>query len=478
MNLSEIRMLDTVSSTVSAVAPVEIDLDLIRRFDLHGPRYTSYPTADRFVESFDAAAYESWLARRNVGAVTRPLELYIHMPFCSTLCFYCGCNKIITKDKSKGVQYLKYLNEEIALQANALGDDTKVAHMHWGGGTPNFFSLTQVDELMTSLRAHFHFDPNGEYSIELDPRAIDPAYVAGLGKAGFNRVSIGVQDFDPEVQRAVHRIQSEAQTLEIMRAARDNGFQSINIDLIYGLPKQTLVSFERTLDRVIAAAPDRIAVYNYAHLPHLFKPQRRIQESDLPAPETRLKLLALAIRRLNSAGYQYIGMDHFARSGDSLAVAQRNGLLHRNFQGYSTHADCDLIGLGVSSIGNVGPTYSQNYRTLEEYYNALDRNTLPVMRGVELSADDLLRRAVIGALMCHFSISKESFATSYLIDFDAYFATELEELRQQEKLGLVVLENGAITVTPKGRLLVRNVAMLFDRYLRQDRERRRYSRVI
>jgi oxygen-independent coproporphyrinogen-3 oxidase len=470
-------MLDATQN--SPVMPaVEIDLDLIRRFDQHGPRYTSYPTADRFVESFDAAAYESWLARRNVGAITRPLELYIHMPFCSTLCFYCGCNKIITKDKSKGVQYLKYLNEEIALQANGLGDDTKVAHMHWGGGTPNFFSIGQVNELMQSLRAHFDFDAGGEYSIELDPRAIDAAYVAGLREAGFNRVSIGVQDFDADVQRAVHRIQSEEQTLEIIGAARENGFQSVNIDLIYGLPKQSLVSFERTLERVIAANPDRIAVYNYAHLPNLFKPQRRIQESELPLPETRLKLLAMAIRRLNVAGYQYIGMDHFAKSNDSLAIAQRNGLLHRNFQGYSTHADCDLIGLGVSSIGNVGPTYSQNFRTLEEYYNALDHNTLPIMRGIELSADDLLRRAVIGALMCHFAISKESFATSYLIDFDHYFATELEDMAEYEKLGLVELDSGAITVTPKGRLLVRNIAMAFDRYLRQDRERRRYSRVI
>lgn len=471
-------MLDITPNAAPVVPAVEIDLDLIRRFDQHGPRYTSYPTADRFVESFDAAAYESWLARRNVGAISRQLELYIHMPFCSTLCFYCGCNKIITRDKAKGVEYLKYLNEEVALQASALGNDTNVAHMHWGGGTPNFFSLAQVDQLMADLRAHFRFDPEGEYSIELDPRAIDPAYVAGLRRAGFNRVSIGVQDFDPDVQRAVHRIQSEAQTLEIIRAARANEFQSINIDLIYGLPKQTLVSFERTLDKVVAADPDRIAVYNYAHLPNVFKPQRRIQESDLPAPETRLKLLVLAIRRLNAAGYQYIGMDHFAKGGDSLAVAQRNGLLHRNFQGYSTHADCDLVGLGVSAIGNVGPTYSQNYRTLEEYYNRLDHNTLPIMRGVELSADDLVRRAVIGALMCHFIVWKETFATAYLIDFDQYFRTELEDLREMAKLGLVELENDSIVVTLKGRLLVRNVAMVFDSYLRQDRERRRYSRVI
>ena len=471
-------MLDQVKTATPIMPSVEIDLDLIRRFDQHGPRYTSYPTADRFVESFDAAAYESWLARRNVGAIARPLELYLHLPFCSTLCFYCGCNKIITRDRAKGVTYLKYLYEEIALQANALGDDTKVAHMHWGGGTPNFFGLDQIGGLTAQLRGHFDFDLSGEYSIELDPRSVDGAYVAGLREFGFNRVSVGVQDFDPDVQRAVHRIQNEAQTLEVIKAARENGFRSVNIDLIYGLPKQSLMSFERTLERVVSAGPDRIAVYNYAHLPNLFKPQRRIQEFDLPAPETRLKLLALAIRRLNAAGYQYIGMDHFAKTTDALAVAQRKGVLHRNFQGYSTHADCDLLGLGVSAIGNIGPTYNQNFRRLEDYYNSLDHNSLPIMRGIELSADDLVRRAVIGALMCHFTLSKESFATSYLIDFDRYFATELDDLRELADLGMVELENDAVTITPKGRLLVRNIAMVFDRHLRQDRERRRYSRVI
>lgn len=470
--------LSTTLSVPTAASRVEIDLDLIRRFDQHGPRYTSYPTADRFVESFAAAAYESWLARRNVGAIARPLELYVHLPFCDTLCFYCGCNKIVTRDRGKGASYLNYLNEEIALQANALGSDTKVAHMHWGGGTPNFFSFSQLVDLTRQLRGHFQFDLAGDYSIELDPRTVDSAYVAGLRELGFNRVSIGVQDFDADVQRAVHRIQSEAQTREVIDAARANGFRSVNVDLIYGLPKQSLVSFERTLERVVAADPDRIAVYNYAHLPNLFKPQRRIQASDLPAPETRLKLLALAIRLLNAAGYQYIGMDHFAKATDSLAVAQRQGLLHRNFQGYSTHADCDLLGLGVSAIGNIGPTYSQNFRTIEEYYHSLDHNTLPIMRGIELSADDLVRRAVIGALMCHFTVSKESFATSYLIDFDKYFATELDDLRELEQLGLVELEKSSIAVTPRGRLLVRNVAMVFDRYLRQDRERRSYSRVI
>ncbi len=471
-------MLQLAKSAPAIIPAVEIDLDLIRRFDQHGPRYTSYPAADRFVESFDADAYESWLARRNVGGITRPLALYVHLPFCSTLCFYCGCNKIVTRDRSKGVTYLKYLAQEIALQASALNGDSQVNHMHWGGGTPNFFTLDQVAELSAQLRDHFDFNFDGEYSIELDPRSADAGYVAGLREFGFNRISLGVQDFDPDVQRAVHRIQSEAQTLEVIAAARQSGFRSVNIDLIYGLPKQALVSFERTLERVITADPDRIAVYNYAHLPTLFKSQRRIRESDLPSAETRLKLLALAIRWLTAAGYQYIGMDHFAKADDSLAVAQRQGRLHRNFQGYSTHADCDLLALGVSAIGNIGPTYSQNFRTLVDYYDSLDRNTLPIMRGLELSADDLLRRAVIGALMCHFTLSKESFTTSYLIDFNKYFETELNELREFEQFGLVVLDRDSITITPRGRLLVRNICMVFDRYLRQDRERRRYSRVI
>ncbi len=471
-------MLNNVKCPPEIIPAVEIDLDVIRRFDQHGPRYTSYPTADRFVEAFDAGAYESTLARRNVGGIARPLALYVHLPFCSTLCFYCGCNKIVTRDRSKGVTYLKYLTQEIALQASALNGDTQVKHMHWGGGTPNFFTLDQVAELSARLRDHFNFSFDGEYSIELDPRSADAEYVAGLREFGFNRVSLGVQDFDPEVQRAVHRIQSEQQTLQVIAAARHNGFCSVNIDLIYGLPKQTLVSFERTLERVIAADPDRIAVYNYAHIPTLFRPQRRIRETDLPSAETRLKLLALAIRWLTSAGYQYIGMDHFAKQSDALAVAQRQGRLHRNFQGYSTYGNYDLLALGVSAIGNIGPTYSQNFRVLQEYYDSLDRNTLPIMRGLELSADDLLRRAVIGALMCHFTLSKESFTASYLIDFDEYFKSELNELRELEQLGLMELGDTEITVTPKGRLLVRNICMVFDRYLRQDRERRRYSRVI
>jgi oxygen-independent coproporphyrinogen III oxidase len=457
---------------------LEVDLDLIRRFDRLGPRYTSYPTADRFVEAFNAEAYESWVKRRNVGGITRPLSLYVHIPFCGTVCFYCACNKVVTRDKTKADVYLKYLAREIGMQARLVGSDNRVEQMHWGGGTPNFLSTDQMAELTTLLRRSFDFAPDGEYSIEIDPRSADVAQIARLAELGFNRMSVGVQDFDADVQKAVNRIQGEDETIAVIDAAREHGFESVNIDLMYGLPKQDLISFNRTLARILGTRPDRVAIYNYAHLPQLFKPQRRIKEDELPSPDTKLKLLALAIRRLTEAGYVYIGMDHFARYDDSLAVAQRQGRLHRNFQGYSTHAECDLIGLGVTSIGNVGPTYSQNYRTLEEYYDRLDRGILPVMRGLELSADDLLRRAVISALMCHFEASKESFEIAYLIDFDRYFATELAELAEFERLGLVQLDPRWITITPKRRLLVRNLAMVFDKYLRQDQERRRYSKVI
>ena len=471
-------MPQALQTNAAAGSVPEIDLDLIRRFDGRGPRYTSYPTADRFTDRFDAAAYRAWLARRGVAGMARPLSLYIHLPFCSTLCFYCGCNKIVTRDRNKGEVYLDYLGREMALQAAALGGDKVVHQMHWGGGTPNFFTIPQVTALMAKLREHFTFDPQGEYSVELDPRHADAQYIAGLAALGVNRISLGVQDFEPEVQRAVHRLQSEAQTIEVIEAARTHGLRGVNVDLMYGLPKQTLESFERTLERVIAAAPDRLAVYNYAHIPTLFKPQQRIREEDLPTPDTRLKLLTLAITRLTGAGYVYIGMDHFARADDGLSVAQREGRLHRNFQGYSTHADSDLLALGVSAIGNIGPTYSQNYRTAEEYYACLDRGELPVMRGLELTDDDLLRRAVIGTLMCHFALDKQAVARAHGIDFDAYFADELAQLREMQDLGMVELDAQGIRVTLKGRLLVRNVSMVFDRYLRKDEQQRRYSRVI
>lgn len=328
------------------------------------------------------------------------------------------------------------------------------------------------------MRSHFEFADDGEFSIEVDPRTVDPAGIAALRTMGFNRISLGVQDFDAEVQRAVNRVQSETRTLAVMDAARQQGFASVNVDLIYGLPKQTPLTFRQTLDRIIAANPDRVAVYNYAHLPARFKSQRRIRDSDIPAPEVKLQLLGLAVTHLRAAGYVYIGMDHFARENDALAVAQREGRLQRNFQGYSTHADCDLLALGVSAIGQIGPTYSQNHRELDDYYRAIDRGQFPVARGMTLARDDLMRRAVIQRLMCDFALSKRYIESSYLIDFNNYFSHELQELESLARTGLLELDAHQITVTPKGRMLVRNICMVFDTYLRQTQTLDKFSRVI
>ena len=457
---------------------LDVDLELIGRLDRNGPRYTSYPTADRFIEAFGPEQYASWAARRNVGGAPRALSLYVHLPFCSNVCFYCACNKVITRDASKGEKYLQYLAREIELQAALFKDEPYVRQMHWGGGTPTFYSTGQLAGLFELVRRHFDLAGDGEFSIEVDPRTVDVAAVHTLRAMGFNRMSLGVQDFDPDVQRAVNRVQSEAQVQSVVRAARESGFESINIDLIYGLPKQTLLSFNRTLARVTELAPDRIAIYNYAHLPTRFKPQRRIQETELPTAQVKLKLMGLATQRLSDAGYVYIGMDHFAKRDDALAVAQREGRLHRNFQGYSTHGGCDLIGLGVSAIGAIGPTYCQNSRELAEYYDRLDRGELPIARGMELTQDDVLRRSIIQALMCQFVLSKTAIEIAHLIDFDAYFATELSELEDLARSGLVTFEGPWITVTPKGRMLIRNICMVFDKYLRHDAATKRYSRVI
>jgi oxygen-independent coproporphyrinogen-3 oxidase len=463
----------------SVAGNLVFDPQIIRRFDINGPRYTSYPTADRFVEAFGSDAARLWLGKRNIGAISRQLSLYFHIPFCNTICYYCACNKIITKDHGRSAKYLKYLARELALQSSYLeGGDQEVAQLHWGGGTPTFLSHDEMRQLMAATRRHFRLTDGGEYSIEVDPRKVDRATVELLGELGFNRMSVGVQDFDARVQQSVNRIQSEEETCAVIDAARATGFKSISVDLIYGLPKQTVMGFSQTLDRVIDVSPDRVSIYNYAHLPSLFKPQRRIRESDMPSADARLQILALAIRRMTDAGYVYIGMDHFAKPDDELAIAQRQGRLHRNFQGYSTHSDCDLLAFGISSISKVGPTYSQNVKTLDEYYDLLDSGTLPVYRGIELNADDLLRRSIIQSLMCHFELSIESIEIAHLIDFRKYFATELDELREMVDAGLVRVDDKWITVLPRGRMLVRAISMVFDRYLRADRQRTRYSKVI
>ena len=457
------------------------DPQIIRRFDVNGPRYTSYPTADRFVEAFDAEAAKLWLGKRNIGGISRPLSLYFHIPFCNTICYYCACNKIITKDHGRSAKYLKYLAKELTLQSESLeGKDGEheVIQLHWGGGTPTFLSHDEMRQLMGETRKHFKLLEGGEYSIEVDPRKVDRATVALLGELGFNRMSVGVQDFDERVQVAVNRVQSEEETANVINAARANGFKSISIDLIYGLPYQTVMGFNRTLERVLAMNPDRLSIYNYAHMPTLFKPQRRIADGGLPAADTKLQILSLAIKKLTEAGYVFIGMDHFAKPDDEMAVAQRQGRLHRNFQGYSTYADCDMLSFGISSISKVGPTYNQNVKTLDEYYDRLDAQILPVFRGIELNADDILRRSIIQALMCHFELSIESIESAHLIDFHKYFAAELADMKEMEAAGLLKVERDWITVLPPGRMLVRVITMVFDRYLRADRQRKRYSKVI
>lgn len=455
-----------------------IDPQLIRKFGGSGPRYTSYPTADRFVEAYDASVYRHWLTHRNIGGFARPLSLYVHLPFCDTVCYYCGCNKIVTRDHGRSARYLAYLQRELVLVARSLEGDRAVSRMHWGGGTPTFFSDAELSDLMHSLREAFKLDPQGEYAIEVDPRKVSAERIAHLAGLGINRISIGVQDFDPAVQRAVNRIQGVNETRLVIDAARASGFRSVNIDLIYGLPRQGVAGFEKTLDTVIACGPDRLALYSYAHLPSMFKQQRRIAVAELPDPEVKLSLLTMAIARLEAAGYVYVGMDHFARPDDELVVAQRTGRLTRDFQGYSAGGDCDVIGLGVSAIGRVGPSHAQNMKTLDAYYAALDAGELPTLRGLELSNDDLARRAVIQALACRFIVSKESISIAYLIDFDRYFAPELEALEALAEDGLVEVDREWINVTPRGRLLVRRVCMVFDRYLRSSEQRAQYSRVV
>lgn len=467
-----------MNATMQEIHRLVVDPELIRRFDISGPRYTSYPTADRFVEAFGPAQYARWLGSREVGGLNRPLSLYVHIPFCNTICYYCACNKIITKDHSRSARYLDFLEREIGLVDRHLAGGREVTQLHLGGGTPTFLAEDEMRRLMAAIRSRFQLAEHGEFSIEVDPRKVDVAQVALLAELGFNRMSIGVQDFDPLVQAAVNRIQSFDETAAVLEAARENGFKSVSMDLIYGLPHQTVERFAATLERVIELSPDRLSLYSYAHLPRLFKPQRRIEESALPTAADKLGIMKYAIERLVDAGYVYIGMDHFAKPDDELTIAQQQGRLHRNFQGYSTQAECDMIAFGISSISKLGAIYAQNHKTEEDYYDALERGELPVLRGVELTADDVLRRSIIQALMCHFELSIESIEIAHLIDFRRYFAPELNDLARMAEAGLVEIGDRWITVLPPGRLLVRAIAMVFDRYLRHDRERARYSRVI
>jgi len=452
------------------------DAERIRRYDTSGPRYTSYPTAVQFREDFGEAEYRAAAAGSNASGA--PLSLYVHLPFCDTVCYYCACNKIVTKNRSRTGPYLDRLFREIELQGSLFDRTRPVDQLHWGGGTPTFLSAEQMRALMDRTRQRFRLrdDDRGEYSIEVDPREADADTVRLLRELGFNRLSLGVQDFDPAVQQAVNRHQSESETFAVLEAARECGFRSVSFDLIYGLPFQSVASFGTTLEKVIAAGPDRMSVFNYAHLPELFKTQRQIRSEDLPSPTEKLAILQYTIERLTTAGYVYIGMDHFARPDDELAIAQRQGTLYRNFQGYSTHADCDLVAMGITAIGKVGATYSQNLKTLDGYYSALDAGRLPVFRGIALSHDDRLRREVITRLICHFRLEFTTIESAYGIEFRDYFADELAGLQAMQADGLLTIDANGITVAPVGKLLIRNICMIFDRYLASASHR--FSKVI
>jgi len=460
---------------------MDIPETLLRKLDVPGPRYTSYPTADRFVEAFGPAEYAQALRQRAEGAVvggTPPLSVYVHIPFCESVCYYCACNKVITKHHERGREYLDVLAREVDLHVALIGRGKPVSQLHFGGGSPTFLSDDELGWLMDVLRQRFKLVPGAEISIEVDPRTATPQRLAKLAALGFNRLSFGVQDFDPTVQAAVHRMQPFESVRELVAAARELNYESINADLIYGLPKQTPQSFARTIEQVTELRPDRIALYAYAHLPGRFKPQRRIDAADLPPPEYRIRMLGNAIAGFIGHGYTYIGMDHFALPGDALAAAKRQGRLHRNFQGYSTQPDCDLIALGVSAIGRMGATYSQNAKTLPEYYDAVQRGEFPIVRGLALSRDDLVRRAVIMAIMCQGRVEFESIELAHLIKMKDYFATELAALQPMVEAGFVEISDESIQVTATGWFFVRGVAMAFDKHLRADKVRERFSRII
>jgi len=461
-------------------ANLAFDPGLLRRYDLPGPRYTSYPTAPQFTPDFDESALRKVARESNDDPIPRPLSIYVHVPFCASPCFYCGCNRIITRDRSRGDAYLARLEREISMTAAIFDRDRDVVQLHFGGGTPNFLSPAQLRDVVAALRRHFHFADrhDSDLSIELDPRSLSPSDIADLARIGFNRASLGVQDFDPAVQAAVNRVQTVEETLAIMEACRRYGLRSVNVDLIYGLPKQTPPGFAQTLDTVIAARPDRLAVYSYAHLPQIFKPQRRIDAAHLPAPDVKLALLHMAIERLTSAGYVYIGMDHFALPDDDLAMAQARGSLHRNFMGYTTHADSDLVGLGVSAISHIGASFSQNPRDLQSWEAAIDDGRLPVFRGMLLDDDDRLRADLIQRLMCQGEIPVSSLERRYAIDFRNYFRDDLERLQPMVDDDLVRIEAARIVATSQGRLLLRNIAMCFDRYLDRSGIAMTFSRAV
>ena len=454
------------------------DQDLIVRYGGRGPRYTSYPTALQFNDELTEVDYKAKARESNDSDV--PLSLYVHIPFCHSLCYYCGCNKIVTRNEERVSRYMDMLYREIDMQSKLFDRKRKVEQLHFGGGTPTYLDKEQLGALMDHLRDSFTFDESEEheFSIEVDPRTVDAERIRELRALGFNRLSLGIQDFHEPVQKAVNRAQSPAEVQALVDSARDAGFGSISFDLIYGLPLQTVETFDKTLDVVIAMKPDRLAVYNYAHLPERFKGQRMINAAEIPSPETKLDLLHHTIDKLCDAGYIYIGMDHFALPGDELVLARENGTLQRNFQGYSTHRQCDLIALGVSGIGGIGNMFAQNAVSTIEYEEIIERGELPIKKGLLVDDDDLLRAAVIQDLMCYDNLSYDDFSARHNVDFREYFKNEIEKLGVLEDDGLLELTDSGITITPQGRLLLRNIAMTFDRYIDLEENDNRFSKAI
>ncbi len=456
-----------------SVQLIDWDLALIQKYNYSGPRYTSYPTALEFSDQYGESQFRQAVARYP----NRPLSLYVHIPFCHKLCYFCGCNKIVTRQQHKADQYLDALEQEILHRAPLFAGRT-VKQLHWGGGTPTYLNKAQISRLMNLLRGAFNFNSEMEISIEVDPREIELDVLDHLRAEGFNRLSMGVQDFNKEVQRLVNREQDEEFIFALLNHAREIGFTSTNIDLIYGLPKQTPESFAYTLQRVAELNPDRLSVFNYAHLPTLFAAQRKIKDADLPTAQQKLDILQQTIGSLMQTGYQFIGMDHFARPDDELAIAQREGVLHRNFQGYTTQGDTDLLGLGVSAISMIGDSYAQNYKELKQYYQYVDERGDALWRGLSLTRDDCIRRDVIKALICNFRLDFSAVEQQWQLNFADYFAEDMNLLAPLAKDGLVDIDEQGIQVTPKGRLLIRNICMCFDVYLRQKARMQQFSRVI
>ena len=456
---------------------IEFNLEIIKKYDKAGPRYTSYPTAVSFTDQFTQEDYFSWAKHSAIEA--RPLSLYFHIPFCDSICFFCACNKIATKDRSKSDIYLDYLHKEMQIQAQHFDASRQVEQLHWGGGTPTFLNHEQIRRLMDDTRKTFNLldDDSGDYSIEIDPRSVSRETISLLREVGFNRFSLGVQDINEKVQQAVNRIQPMHETVAIIDACRENNAKSISVDLIYGLPFQSVESFQETLAHIIEISPDRISLFNYAHLPHIFKPQRRINEADLPQAQTKLTILQNSILALTEAGYVYIGMDHFAKPEDELSIAQDKGELHRNFQGYTTHSGCDLIAMGVSAISSVSNSYSQNAKDLDGYYAKIDTDVLPIIHGLGMTDDDVLRRAIIQQISCHFSCDFKRIETDFNINFSEYFESEINRLKPLADDQLIAMTDNGFEVLPAGRLLVRTVCMVFDAKLAEQKQQR-FSKVI